>query len=120
MAPNSNLPQNLPSIISQKHIWGIRTLMFCISFESEVYDFLQARLSERNIVELVNKIQELGLLESKLLHSIHGKEYITPEHLCLEVRSQVETAGGRLAIVSKILIPLITEIFCLLVCRGCN
>lgn len=35
------------------------------------------RLSERNVVELVSKLQELQLLDSDLLHSVDGKEYIT-------------------------------------------
>lgn len=36
-----------------------------------------ARLSERNVVELVAKLQELGLLGNDLLHSLDGKDYIT-------------------------------------------
>ena len=35
------------------------------------------RLSERNVVELVNKLQQLGMLEEELLHTLNGKEYIT-------------------------------------------
>lgn len=60
---------------------------------------IQTRLSERNIVELVSKLQELGLLEAGLLHSIQGKDYITPEQLCTEIREAVREAGGRLAVV---------------------
>lgn len=59
----------------------------------------QTRLSERNVVELVNKLQELGLLDSGLLHSIQGKEYITPDQLCEEIKTAVADAGGRLAVV---------------------
>ena len=59
----------------------------------------QTRLSERNVVELVSKLQELGLLDSGLLHSIQGKEYITPHQLCEEIKHAVSEAGGRLAIV---------------------
>lgn len=35
------------------------------------------RLSERNVVELVTKLKELQLLDSDLLHTITGKEFIT-------------------------------------------
>lgn len=59
----------------------------------------QARLSERNVVELVNKLQELGLLGQDLLHSINGREYLTPEHLRKEVLQAVEQAGGRVTVV---------------------
>lgn len=34
-------------------------------------------LSERNVVELVLKLQQLGLLKEELLHTLNGKEYIT-------------------------------------------
>ena len=61
----------------------------------------QARLSERNVVELVSKLQELGLLGPDLLHSINGREYLTPEHLRTEILQAVEQAGGRIAIVSS-------------------
>jgi hypothetical protein len=36
------------------------------------------RLSERNVVELVQKLQELQIIDFNLLHTVSGKEYITP------------------------------------------
>ena len=51
-------------------------------------------------MELVNKLQELGLLPSDLLHSISGKEYLTQQQLCKEVQQAVAQAGGRFAVVS--------------------
>ncbi|KAK9826022.1 hypothetical protein WJX74_006062 [Apatococcus lobatus] len=53
------------------------------------------RLSERNVVELVSKLQQLGLLGDSLLHSTSGKEYLTVEHLRRELLEAVEEAGGR-------------------------
>ncbi len=50
-------------------------------------------------MELVNKLQELGLIDTGLLHSIQGKEYITPDQLCEEIKHAVSDAGGRLAMV---------------------
>lgn len=42
------------------------------------------RLSERNVVELIQKLQELQILDFDLLHTVSGKEYITPVlTLCL-------------------------------------
>lgn len=58
-----------------------------------------ARLSERNVVELINKIQELGLLGSDLLHSISGREYLTKEQLNVEVKDTLKQTGGRVALV---------------------
>ena len=36
------------------------------------------RLSERNVVELVQKLQELRFIDFDVLHTVSGKEYITP------------------------------------------
>lgn len=36
------------------------------------------RLSERNVVELVQKLHELQIIDFDLLHTVSGKEYITP------------------------------------------
>lgn len=36
------------------------------------------RLSDRNVVELVHKLQELHIIDFDLLHTVSGKEYITP------------------------------------------
>ena len=44
-----------------------------------------SRLSERNVVDLVNKLKQLGLLGDDLLHTINGKEYITIDQLRTEV-----------------------------------
>ncbi|BDA42327.1 E3 UFM1-protein ligase 1 homolog [Coccomyxa sp. Obi] len=58
-----------------------------------------ARLNERNVVELINKLQKVGLLGDGLLHSIDGREYLTPEHLRQEILGAVEESGGRVAMV---------------------
>ncbi len=60
---------------------------------------VQVRLSERNVVELVSKLRQLGFLGDDLLHSINGREYLTPDHLCKEVKDAVSQAGGRVALV---------------------
>ncbi len=59
----------------------------------------QVRLNERNVVELINKLQQLGLLGDDLLHTMNGREYVTTEHLRKEVLQTVEQAGGRIALV---------------------
>ncbi|XP_038894524.1 E3 UFM1-protein ligase 1 homolog isoform X1 [Benincasa hispida] len=51
------------------------------------------RLSERNVVELVQKLQELRILDFELLHTVTGKEYITPEHLRREILAEIEKLG---------------------------
>ncbi|XP_052183212.1 E3 UFM1-protein ligase 1 homolog [Diospyros lotus] len=56
------------------------------------------RLSERNVVELVRKLQELQILDSNLLHTASGKEYITPEQLRLEIVAEI-TKLGRVSLI---------------------
>ncbi len=51
------------------------------------------------MVELVSKLQERGLLGPDLLHTINGREYLTPERLRGEVVDAVAGAGGRIALV---------------------
>ncbi|KAK4762499.1 hypothetical protein SAY86_008267 [Trapa natans] len=51
------------------------------------------RLSERNVVELVQKLHELRIIDFDLLHTVSGKEYITPEQLRYEIVSEVEELG---------------------------
>jgi len=50
----------------------------------------QARLSERNVVELVSKLTELGFLsKDELLHSANGREFLTRDRLRREVKEAV-------------------------------
>ncbi|KAL2899168.1 E3 UFM1-protein ligase 1-like protein [Bienertia sinuspersici] len=51
------------------------------------------RLSERNVVELVQKLHELQIIDFDLLHTVSGKEYITPEQLRLEILAEVKRLG---------------------------
>ena len=60
---------------------------------------MQIRLNERNVVELINKLNELGFLGDGLLHTVNGREYVTPEHLRKEILETVEHAGGRMSLV---------------------
>lgn len=51
------------------------------------------RLSERNVVELVHKLHELQIIDFDLLHTVTGKEYITPEQLRQEILAEVNRLG---------------------------
>ncbi|KAK3410048.1 hypothetical protein EUGRSUZ_J02099 [Eucalyptus grandis] len=51
------------------------------------------RLSDRNVVELVQKLQELRIIDFDLLHTVSGKEYITPDQLRHEMLSEVQKLG---------------------------
>lgn len=51
------------------------------------------RLSDRNVVELVQKLHELQIIDFDLLHTISGKEYITPEQLKHEILGEVKRLG---------------------------
>ncbi|XP_031488290.1 E3 UFM1-protein ligase 1 homolog [Nymphaea colorata] len=48
------------------------------------------RLSERNVVELVTKLQELRIIDFDLIHTSSGKEYITLDQLKLEIESEIK------------------------------
>lgn len=61
---------------------------------------VKVRLSDRNVIELVNRLKALGLLGEDLLYTINGKEYITTARLKDEIRSALRQASaqfGRLA-----------------------
>lgn len=51
------------------------------------------RLSDRNVVELVHKLQELHIIDFDLLHTVSGKEYITPDQLRLEMEVEISKSG---------------------------
>ncbi|KAK9734880.1 hypothetical protein RND81_04G169200 [Saponaria officinalis] len=51
------------------------------------------RLSERNVVELVQKLHDLQIIQFDLLHTVSGKEFITPEQLRLEIVGEVRRLG---------------------------
>ncbi|XP_009358296.2 LOW QUALITY PROTEIN: E3 UFM1-protein ligase 1 homolog [Pyrus x bretschneideri] len=51
------------------------------------------RLSDRNVVELVQKLQELHIIDFELLHTVTGKEYITPDQLRNEISAEVSKLG---------------------------
>ncbi|KAL9266419.1 E3 UFM1-protein ligase 1-like protein [Drosera capensis] len=50
-------------------------------------------LSERNVVESVQKLHELHIINYDLLHTVTGKEYITPEQLRLEIAAEIKKLG---------------------------
>ena len=81
--------------------FGGRNLPHLLQRERRQTCVLQVKLSDRNVVELVNKLQECGLLGDDLLHSVNGREYVTADHLKTEVTGAVEGAGGRIAVVSS-------------------
>lgn len=59
----------------------------------------QIKLSERNIVELVNKLKGAKLLDDSLLYTLNGKEYVTQDRLRAEIRREVRRGGGRVPVV---------------------
>ena len=52
------------------------------------------KLSERNCVEIVSKLIEMGLLE--VVYTLDGKEYIVPQHLEREIREELAAHRGDL------------------------
>ncbi|KAJ1431948.1 E3 UFM1-protein ligase 1 [Sesbania bispinosa] len=51
------------------------------------------RLSERNVVELVQKLQQLQIIDFELLYTVSGKEYITLDQLKNEMVAEVKKLG---------------------------
>ncbi|CAL8125071.1 unnamed protein product [Orchesella dallaii] len=54
------------------------------------------RLTERNCVEIVNKLIELKLLD--VVFTSDGKEYVTPQQLNREIQDELYVHGGRLSL----------------------
>lgn len=52
------------------------------------------RLSERNCVEVVNKLIEMKLLE--VIYTLDGKEYVVADHLQREIRDALEAERGKM------------------------
>ncbi|XP_023829286.1 E3 UFM1-protein ligase 1 isoform X1 [Salvelinus sp. IW2-2015] len=55
------------------------------------------RLSERNCIEIVAKLVEEKKLD--VVHTLDGKEYITPSQISREIRDELYVHGGRVNIV---------------------
>ena len=51
------------------------------------------KLSERNCVELVQKLINLGLIE--VIYTTDGKEYLTPSELEKEIKEELFVEGGQ-------------------------
>ncbi|XP_020691309.1 E3 UFM1-protein ligase 1 homolog isoform X1 [Dendrobium catenatum] len=62
-------------------------------FESAQQAKSSNRLSERNIVELILKLQELRFIDFDLLHTVSGKEYITTEQVQFEMVAEIRKSG---------------------------
>lgn len=62
-------------------------------FEAAQEAKASVRLSERNVVELVTKLQELCLLDSDLLHTVSGREYLTQDHLKVQMENEIKRLG---------------------------
>lgn len=54
-------------------------------------------MSERNCIEIVNKLISQKQLE--VVHTLDGKEYITPAQISKEMRDELHVRGGRVNIV---------------------
>ncbi|XP_062345876.1 E3 UFM1-protein ligase 1 isoform X1 [Cinclus cinclus] len=55
------------------------------------------RLSERNCIEIVTKLIAEKQLE--VVHTLDGKEYVTPAQISKEIRDELHVCGGRVNIV---------------------
>ena len=55
------------------------------------------KLSERNCVEIVQKLISLNLLE--VIYTTDGKEYLTPQQLEKEIKDELFIRGGGLKII---------------------
>lgn len=55
------------------------------------------KLSERNVIEIVSKLVEAGLIE--VIYTVDGKEYLTPQELVKEIKEELFVHGGRINLV---------------------
>lgn len=54
------------------------------------------KLSERNCVELVQKLINFGLID--VIYTSDGREYLTPSELEKEIREELFVEGGKLSV----------------------
>nr|XP_028578839.1 E3 UFM1-protein ligase 1 [Podarcis muralis] len=66
-------------------------------FQSAQFAQATQRLSERNCIEIVSKLIAEKQLE--VVHTLDGKEYITPAQISREIRDELHVHGGRVNIV---------------------
>ena len=50
------------------------------------------KLSDRNCIEIINKLTSLGLLE--VIYTTDGREYLTQQQIEREIRDEVIVNGG--------------------------
>ena len=51
------------------------------------------RLSERNCIELVSRLIQMGQID--VVYTLDGKEYVTPKHLEKEIKDELLVHRGR-------------------------
>eukprot|EP01135_Chromosphaera_perkinsii_P004931 Nk52_evm36s304 gene=Nk52_evmTU36s304 len=54
------------------------------------------KLSDRNCIELITKLKELGLI--RLFHTIDGKEFVTPGQVKREIKDELFVHSGRISL----------------------
>ena len=52
------------------------------------------RLSERNCIEIVQKLAEAKLVD--VIYTTDGKEYLTPDELRKEILEELQVKGGKI------------------------
>lgn len=62
-------------------------------YEWHVCKYLH-RLSERNCIEIITKLVQDKKLD--VVHTLDGKEYITPAQISREIRDELYVHGGQL------------------------
>ena len=66
----------------------------CVGHISRTLKLLVShRLSERNCIEIVNKLISQNQLD--VVHTLDGKEYITPAQISKEMREELHVRGGK-------------------------
>lgn len=79
-------------VVVLKHQFNFSKRLFRLT------DFIYAvdRLSERNCIEIVTKLIAEKQLE--VVHTLDGKEYVTPAQISKEIRDELHVCGGKCGI----------------------
>ena len=67
-------------------------ILFIVLNLVNIKQVLFSRLSERNCIEIVQKLNELKLID--ILYTTDGKEYLTPVELGKEILEELVVNGG--------------------------
>lgn len=73
--------------------FAFKPFFVCLNISRTLKLLVSRRLSERNCIEIVNKLISQKQLD--VVHTLDGKEYITPAQISKEMKEELHVRGGK-------------------------